>query len=226
MAKSTELPALPDTITIDTERTAVLIVDMQNAFASKGGMFHKVRGQFDARKIYNVIKANSRVIKAARGSRIPVVYLRHRYRPGLSNAGGPNSPNYFKEVGMSVMHKDRKLIGKFITAGTWDANIVKELAPKRGDVIVDKSRYSGFVNTDLQAILATHNSKYLIVSGIATNVCVESTIRDAFFREYFPILVRDGCAQVGPDYVQEATIWNVQNLFGWVTTSNDVAKAL
>jgi ureidoacrylate peracid hydrolase len=62
--------------------------------------------------------------------------------------------------------------------------------------------------------------------GIATNVCVESTLRDAFFNEYFPILVSDGCGNVGPDYTQEASIWNASEVFGWVTTSNDLSKAL
>lgn len=92
--------------------------------------------------------------------------------------------------------------------------------------MVDKSRYSGFTNTELDVILRTYHIKYLLFLGVATNVCVESTIREAFFHDYFPIMVSDGCGNAGPDYTQKATIWNVSELFGWVTTSADLVKAL
>jgi nicotinamidase-related amidase len=82
-------------------------------------------------------------------------------------------------------------------------------------------------NSDLCiTILQTQNIKYLLFLGIASNVCVESTLRDAYFHEYFPILVSDGCGNLGPDYTQEATIWNVSEVFGWVTTSIQLLKVL
>ena len=116
--------------------------------------------------------------------------------------------------------------GRFITISTWDWEIIDELVPEPDDIVVDKNRYSGFSNTELNAILHTYNIKYLVFLGIATNVCIESTLRDAYFNEYFCILVSDGCGNAGPDYTQEATIWNVSALFGWVTTSSDFIKAL
>ena len=116
--------------------------------------------------------------------------------------------------------------GRFLTIGSWDWEIIDELKPQTGDIAVDKNRYSGFANTELDAILRTNSIKYLLFIGIATNVCVESTLRDAYFHEYFPVMVSDGCGNIGPDYTQQATIWNVSEVFGWVTTSDDLLKAL
>jgi ureidoacrylate peracid hydrolase len=213
------VPAEPEAVKIDTKKTAVIVVDMQNAFCSKGGMFDILWG-LDEIKVGRVIKACKKVIEAARNLGIKIVYLRMAYRPDLTNAGGPESPNYWKESGLVAMRKHPEWKGKFITVGTWDWEIVNELKPELGDIVIDKNRYSGFPNTELNSILRTHNIKYLIFLGIATNVCVESTLRDAYFNEYFPILVSDGCGNSGPDYTQKATIWNVSAVFGWITTSS------
>jgi len=115
--------------------------------------------------------------------------------------------------------------GRFLTTSTWDWEIIDELQPLAGDIIINKSRYSGFVNTELDNVLKTRNIKYVVFIGIATNVCVESTLRDAYFHEYFPVLVSDACVNIGPDFIQEATIWNVTSVFGWVTTTDDLIKA-
>ena len=180
----------------------------------------------DEVKVGRVIKASWKVIEAARSAGIKIVYLRMAYRPDLANAGGPESPNYWKEPGLVAMRQHPEWKGKFITIGTWDWEIVDELKPEPADIVVDKNRYSGFSNTELNAVLHTHNIKYLVFLGIATNVCVESTLRDAYFNEYFPILVSDGCGNAGPDSTQEATLWNVSTVFGWVTTSSDFTKTI
>ena len=219
------VPAKPESIRIDLKRTATIIVDMQNAFCSKGGMIDIV-GNLNEMKVEHVIKANKKVIDSSRNAGIKIVYLRHAYRPDLSNAGGPESPNYWKERGVVEMREHPEWKGKFLTIGTWDWEVIDELKPFPEDILIDKNRFSGFRNTELNSILLAQNIKYLILMGIATNVCVESTLRDAFFNEYFPILVSDGCGNVGPDYTQEAAIWNASEVFGWVTTSNDFIKAL
>ena len=219
------VPAKPESIRIDLKRTATIIVDMQNAFCSKGGMIDIV-GNLNEMKVEHVIKANKKVIDSSRNAGIKIVYLRHAYRPDLSNAGGPESPNYWKERGVVEMREHPEWKGKFLTIGTWDWEVIDELKPFPEDILIDKNRFSGFRNTELNSILLAQNIKYLILMGIATNVCVESTLRDAFFNEYFPILVSDGCGNAGPDYTQEAAIWNASEVFGWVTTSNDFIKAL
>ena len=219
------IPAEPEPIEIDIERTAIIVVDMQHAFCSKDGMLD-VRGKLDEAKASHVIEVDKKVIDAARGVGIKVVYLRMAFRPDLSDTGGPESPHYWKSDVVRPMHENPEVRGKFMTQGSWDAEIVSELKPEPGDIVVDKNRFSGFPNTELNAVLHKLNIKYLVFLGIATNICVESTLRDAYSNEYFPILVSDGCGNAGPDYTQEATIWNVSALFGWVTTSGDFVKAL
>ena len=118
-----------------------------------------------------------------------------------------------------------KLIGKLLTKGGWDYDIVKELSPEPQDLVVPKPRYSGFAGTALDSMLRSRRIETLLVCGVATNVCVESTIRDAFFLEYFPVLVRDACYQAGPDFAQQATVYNVEQFFGWSSTVDDVAAA-
>jgi ureidoacrylate peracid hydrolase len=219
------VPAKPEPITLDIERTALIVVDMQNAFCKKGGMFD-VMGMLDEAKVKRVIETDKKVIEAFRRKGTKIVYLRMAYSLDLADAGGPESPSYWKERGLVTMREHPEWKGRFLTIGTWDWEIIDELEPQPEDIEVDKNRYSGFTNTELDVILRTLNIKYLVFIGIATNVCVESTLRAAYFHEYFPVIVSDGCGNTGPDYTQEATIWNVAEVFGWVTTSDDLVKAL
>jgi ureidoacrylate peracid hydrolase len=219
------IPARPEPIEVDTNKTALIVVDMQNTFCKKGGLFDYL-GLLDEAKVKNIIDRDKKVIEACRDKGIKIIYLKMGYRPDLSNAGGPESPNYFKELGMVAMRTHPELKGKFLTVGTRDWEIIDELKPQPGDIIINKNRYSGFINTELNTILQTYNIKYLLFIGLATNVCVESTLRDAYFYEYFPVLVSDGCGNIGPDFTQEATIWNVNHVFGWVTDTAELEKVL
>jgi ureidoacrylate peracid hydrolase len=215
----------PEPIKLDINRTALIVVDMQNTFCKKGGLFDYL-GQLDEMKVARIINRDKKIINVCRSRGIKIIYLRMGYRPDLSNAGGPESPNYTKELGAAAMRRHPELKGKFLIIGSWDWQIIDELKPQPGEMVVDKQRYSGFVNTELNSILRTYNIKYLLFVGLATNVCVESTLRDAYFHEYFPILISDGCGNIGPEFTQEATIWNVTEVFGWVTTCHDLVKAL
>ncbi|OGO23653.1 MAG: hypothetical protein A2144_01495 [Chloroflexi bacterium RBG_16_50_9] len=198
---------------------------MQNTFYKKGGIFDYI-GALDETRVGRVIDKAKELIEACRRKGIKVVYLRMGYRLDLSNAGGVESPNYHKELGVAAMRRHPELKRKFLTIGTRDWEIIDELKPQPGDIVVNKHRYDGFTNTELDAVLRTCNIKYLLFIGLATNVCVESTLRAAYFHEYFPILVSDGCGNIGPEFTQEATIWNVTEVFGWVTTCRDLVKAL
>ncbi len=217
--------AKPEPIKLDTEKTAVIVVDMQNAFCKKDGMLD-ILGILDETMVEQVIKTDKKLIDTSRRKGIKIIYLKMTYSPDLTDAGGPESPNYWKELGLIAMREHPEWKGRFLINGTWDWEIIDELQPLPGDEVINKSRYSGFVNTKLDEILKVQKIKYLIFIGLATNVCVESTLRDAFFHEYFPVLVSDGCGNLGPDFTQEATIWNVTEVFGWVTTSRDLTEAL
>jgi ureidoacrylate peracid hydrolase len=98
--------------------------------------------------------------------------------------------------------------------------------PQEDEFVVPKTRYSGFCGTNLDNILRARNVRHLIFTGIATNVCVESTLREAYHREYFCILVDDATQQSGPDFVQKAVLYSVENFLGWLTTTNEICSAL
>jgi len=218
------LAAKPEPVVVDLTQTAVVVVDMQNAFLSKGGMFDLAG--FDISGAPPVIEVHQRLLAGARAAGVKVIYLQMTYRPDLSDAGGPSSPNYHKELGMVMMRGRPELAGTLITENTWDWQIVDELVPQAGDRVIQKSRYSGFWGTNLDNYLRSENIRYLLFTGVATNVCVESTARDAFFAEYWPILVEDAMNHSGPDFNRQATLWNFEHAFGWVTNSNKLAQAL
>jgi ureidoacrylate peracid hydrolase len=215
------LPAKPSAITFDSDKAARIVVDMQNSFCKKGGMMDYM-GKFNPLMSERVIAADRKVIGICRNKDIKIVYFRMTYGPDES----PDSPFYWKEGGRKAMRENPELRGKFLAEGTWDWEIVDELKPEENDIVVNKSRFSGFVNTELDKKLKELDIKYLLFAGVFTNICVESTVRDAAFRDYFPLLIEDACGNSGPAYIQKATVWNIASVFGWVTTSQDLKKAL
>jgi ureidoacrylate peracid hydrolase len=222
--RTVELPAEPSSLSLDLDRTALIVVDMQNAFASPGGMLDLAG--IDVSPARDVVANAALVCEAARLAGLPVVYLTIGYPPDLSTAGGEDSPNPHKELALCLMRERPELRGKLLTFGTWDFEIVPELAPLSGDVVIVKSRYSGFHGTSLDSVLRSRGVRNLLMVGIASNVCVESTLRDAYFLEYWPVLVGDATMAAGPPEIQAATLYNVKTFFGWITTSEDVATCL
>jgi ureidoacrylate peracid hydrolase len=123
--------------------------------------------------------------------------------------------------------RDRpELKGKLLVEGTWDFQIVDALQPAPHDWVVLKTRYSGFAGTTLDSVLRAREIRYLFFTGIATNVCVESTLRDAYFHEYWPILLTDATMQAGPPAAQQATIFNVESFFGWTLASQALIDSI
>ncbi len=219
-----QLKARSAPVDIDFAKTALVVVDMQNAFASKGGMLDLAG--LDISGAAAVIDVNKRLLDACHKADVKVIYLRIVYQPDLSDAGGENSPNYHKELALVQMRNKPELAGKLLVDGTWDGEIVEGLTPRPGDKVIIKTRYSGFADTTLDSYLKSEGIRYLLFTGIATNVCVESTARDAYFAEYWPILVEDAMNHSGPDFVRQATIWNFEHVFGWVTDSSEVIGKL
>ncbi len=222
--KFVKINTKPDPIKIDLRRTALIIIDMQNAFVSKKGMLdtfgHDISGY------PRVIENGKKVIVTARKAGCRIIYLKMSFSDDYSDSGGPESPNWYKQEGLVMMRKNPKLWGKFVTKGSWDEEICDELRPEPSDVVIRKQRFSGFVGTNLNIVLKTFNIKYCIYIGVATNICVESTIRDAFFLDYWPIIVSDACGHAGPPITHEATLWNIENLFGWVISTENFLKAI
>jgi len=214
----------PEPLAVALEQSAVVVVDMQNAFASRGGLLDLAG--LDISGADAVVRTIAPVLDAARARGVPIVYLQTGYKPDLSNGGGAGSPNPRKETALCLMRARPELKGKLLVEGTWDFEIVEALQPQPGDTVVLKTRYSGFAGTTLDSVLRARGIRYLFFVGIATNVCVESTLRDAYFHEYWPVLVTDGTMQAGPPAAHQATIFNVESFFGWTMPAAGLIESL
>lgn len=213
------LPARPEPILIDPATSAVLVIDMQNAYASPGG-YVDLAG-FDIAGAAGVIGRVGQVLTTAREAGVPVIYLQNGWDADYVEAGTPASPNWHKSNALKTMRNRPELAGQLLARGGWDYDLVDALAPKSGDIRVHKTRYSAFFNSQLDSILRARGIRTLVFVGIASNVCVESTLRDAFHLEYFAVMLSDATHHLGPDFVQQATLYNVETFFGWVSTVAD-----
>jgi ureidoacrylate peracid hydrolase len=218
------LPARPENLPIDPRETALIVVDMQNAYASAGG-YLDIAG-FDIGGAAAVIEKIKLAVEAARRAGVQVVFFQNGWDPGYIEAGGEGSPNWWKSNALKTMRDKPELNGKLLAKGTWDYALVDQLKPQPGDIVIEKPRYSAFYNTALDSMLRARGVKNLAFCGIATNVCVESTLRDGFHREYFGVLIEDATHQAGPPMLQEATVYNVEKFFGWVANTADFCGAV
>jgi ureidoacrylate peracid hydrolase len=223
--------ARPEPLALDPGRTAVIVVDMQNDFGAEGGMF--ARAGIPIGDITAVVGPIAQVLDAARRIGMTVVYLAMQFEPDLSDAGAPNAPNFLKHkplgIGEVVTAPDGRE-SRTLVRGTWGTEILPELAPEEDDLVVAKHRYSGFFETELDAILRERGIDSLVFTGCTTSVCVDSTLRDAFYRDYRCLLLRDCTGEpIGSDLVRrnhEATLLVIETLFGWVSDSRSLLRAL
>lgn len=175
----TTLTARPEAITFDPQQSALIVVDMQNAYATPGG-YLDLAG-FDVSTTRPVIANIQTAVTAARAAGMLIIWFQNGWDEQYVEAGGPGSPNFHKSNALKTMRKQPQLQGKLLAKGSWDYQLVDELVPQPGDIVLPKPRYSGFFNTPLDSILRSRGIRHLVFTGIATNVCVESTLRDGFF---------------------------------------------
>lgn len=218
------LPARPEPLIVDPAITAVVVIDMQNAYASKGG-YVDLAG-FDISGAASVIGRIAQVLTVARGAGMPVVYLQNGWDADYVEAGGPGSPNWHKSNALKTMRARPELAGQLLARGGWDYELVDALSPQPGDIRVHKTRYSAFFNSQLDSVLRSRGVRTIVFVGIASNVCVESTLRDAFHLEYFSVMLEDATHHLGPDYVRQATVYNVETFFGWVSNVADFCGSI
>lgn len=209
------LPARPEAIALDPARSALIVVDMQNAYASPGG-YLDLAG-FDVSATRPVIEQINVAVRAARAAGMTIIWFQNGWDPTYVEAGGPGSPNYHKSNALKTMRQRPELEGTLLAKGGWDYQLVDALVPQPGDIVLPKPRYSGFFNTPLDSMLRSRGIRHLVFTGIATNVCVESTLRDGFFLEYFGIVLEDATHQAGPAFAQQAALFNIETFFGWVS---------
>ena len=225
------VPARPLSFPLSPATTAVVVVDMQNDFASPGGMFD--RAGIDISGIQAIVPAVQAVLVAAREARMAVVYLKMGFDADLVDAGYPTSPTWLKHlplrVGDAVESPDGEQ-SRILIRDCWSTDIVPELMPMDGDTVLYKARYSGFYGTSLDKVLRERGIQQLIVVGATTSVCVESTVRDAMFRDYHCLVIADATAEpIAADAARsnhEASLLTLGLLFASVTESADLIASL
>jgi ureidoacrylate peracid hydrolase len=181
-------------------QTAVLVVDMLNDFCKPGGAM--VLPGYE-----RLIGPQLTVIGAARQSGASVIFIVDTHR---RNVGG-----------------DREFLKRtpHCIENSWGAQVIDELAAHPNDLFVVKRRYSAFFNTDLDLTLRDLEIQFLIVMGVVTNICVRSTVHDAFFLGYQVIVPEDCVAATGPRE-QESSLYDIATHFGAVSDSRGVVRGL
>jgi len=226
--KNIHIMAKPDSIAIDAASTAIIVVDMENDFCTKGGMLDHVG--INISMIQKAIAPMTKVLAAARLTGINIIYLKMGYHEDLSDLGGDESPNRIRQfyVGDTITAPNGSK-SRILIRDTWGTDIVPELKPQPDDIVMYKTRFSGFYNTALDSVLTHLGKKYLILIGCTTSICVESTFRDAIFRDYSPVVLEDCTAEPLGYNLQrsnhEASLLIFQNM-GWVSTSDEFIKAV
>lgn len=225
------LEAQPASVTFEPATTAVLVVDMQNDFGARGGMFD--RAGIDISGIQKAVAPTARVLASARRAGITIIYLKMGYRADLSDLGAADSVNRVRHLQLGVGQALRAPDGsesRILVRDTWNTEILPELAPEPGDEILYKTRFSGFYRTDLDTRLARRGIRHLVVTGCTTSICVESTVRDAMFRDYLCVLLADCMSEpIGGQLSRtnhEASLLSTQVLLGWTSTSEAFVKGV
>jgi ureidoacrylate peracid hydrolase len=225
------LDAKPEAITLDPVMTAVIVVDMQNDFGSKGGMFD--RAGIDISGFQEAVGPTAKVLAAARKLGIKIIYLKTGYKPDLADLGAPNSVNRVRHLRLGVGEKITAPDGnesRILIRDTWNTDIVPELKPQPGDDVIYKTRFSGFFETDLDTRLKKFGVTHLIITGCTTSICVDSTVRDAMFRDYLCVLLADCMSEpIGrgsPRSNHDASLLSAEMALGWVSDSERILKAV
>lgn len=197
--------------------TALVLVDVQNDFCSPDGVME--REGADLTPIRKMLPYLSRLLANARAAGVFVVHVRNAYST-------PDN-RYLSESFLDVA--TRRLAGRALTCvpmcqpGSWGADHAPGFSPEDSEPVVRKHRYSGFYQTDLEMLLRVRNIRTVVPTGVATNVCVESTARDAFMRDFNVVFPRDASATYYPA-AHAATLNTIDLHFGEVSDVDEVSS--
>jgi nicotinamidase-related amidase len=217
-----EIAAEPSPFPLIAGKTALIIIDMQRDFLLPGGFGESLGNDVD--QLLKVVPPLAALIAAARSAGIMVIHTREGHQPDLSDCplaklqrGAPS-----KRIG------DPGKYGRILIRGEYGHDIVDELAPIDGEVIIDKPGKGAFYATDLQDILIDAGITQLLMTGVTTEVCVHTTTREANDRGYECLVVSDCVGSYFPDFqrIGLEMITAQGGIFGWVADSNAVIPAL
>jgi ureidoacrylate peracid hydrolase len=200
---------------VPSRDVALLVVDMQNGFCHRNGSFEQMtRGRgLSIDMCVDAVSPVGRLVTEARSSHVPIIFTRYVYHPGYVDGGI-----------LLEKYPEMEEIGS-LAAGSWDAEIVDELAPAPGDFVIDKSRYSAFYGTRLEPVLNGLGVRSLIICGVTTNICVETTARDASQRDYRVFVVREATGELTRERHENA-LAILQYGFGWVVSLDETLMAI
>jgi len=207
------LTILPDKV--HPEHCALLLVDVQNDFCADGGAIHR-EGR-DVSLVQAMVPRLERLLEAARAVDVRRVWIRNVYNTG---------PNwYLSEIWLEQAKRRRN--GAYIDfpvceAQEWNGGFY-QIRPNPDEVIVTKHRYGAFEGTDLDLVLRSQGVRTVIMTGVATNVCVETTARQAFLRDYYVVFPSD-CTATYSQAQHDATLFNIDQFFGQVVTSEEIME--
>lgn len=198
-------PGMGRPLVMDPARSAVVIVDVQRYFIETPP-FSSMR---------EILQPLARFLPVARRAGMTVVHVRTEFDPSMENAGRPGSRtrDMMDSLGTALVHGSRM------------AEIAPELTPDASDIVVTKTRFSGFWGSNLNEVLRTRQVDSLIFAGGTTTVCVESTLRDAVFLEYNTLVLSDCTQDMTPD-LYESALRRIEMFFGWVCDSTELTAAL
>lgn len=217
-----EIPAEPYVFSFDLAHTALIIIDMQRDFLEPGG-FGESLGN-DVSLLRRTIEPNRALLHAWRAAGLPVIHTREGHRPDLMDL----PPAKKRRGHPTAAIGDAGPMGRILVRGEPGHDIIPELRPLAGEPVVDKPGKGAFFATDLHAILMNLGINSLIVTGVTTEVCVNTTVREANDRGYDCLVLEDCVGSYIPEF-QEMGLRMIKaqsGIFGWVGTSADVIREL
>jgi ureidoacrylate peracid hydrolase len=191
------------------EHTALIVVDVQNDFCAENGMMHSEG--LDLTAVQAMAGRLPELIESARQAGALVVFVRNVY----SSANN----SYLSDVWLEQAARrrgDSYTKRDVCAADSWEGDFFGDVRPQPGDPIVTKHRFNAFYNTDLETILRANGIRTLVMTGVATNVCVETTAREGFIRDYYIVFLNDGTATYD-DNSHHATLNVIDRFFGQVS---------
>ncbi|HJT03952.1 MAG TPA: isochorismatase family cysteine hydrolase [Pseudonocardiaceae bacterium] len=221
-AEQLTAPADPGPFRFAPEHTALLVIDMQRDFVEPGG-FGETLGN-DVSLLRAVIPPLQKVLAASRAAGITVIHTREGHRPDLTDC----PPAKLHRGNPTLRIGDSGPKGRILIRGEYGHDIIDELAPCAGEVIIDKPGKGSFYATDLHKLLAVAGITSLVVTGVTTEVCVHTTVREANDRGYECLVLSDCVGSYFPEFQQAglAMIAAQGGIFGWVAPSAAYLHAL
>jgi nicotinamidase-related amidase len=209
----------------DLNKTACLVIDMQNDFCHPNGWLASIG--VDVNPARQAIQPLQTLLPSLRTAQVPIVWVNWGNRPDLLNISA-GLRHVYNPSGTGVGLGDPLPANNapVLTKGSWAAAVVDELGSQPADIWVDKYRMSGFWDTPLDSILRNLGKTTLLFAGVNVDQCVMATLQDANFLGYDCILISDCSATTSPAYCTQATLYNVNQCFGFVADGSTVATAL